>query len=213
MLDVSIRKESESWITYVGPEQAELRHLLFQLIGEDSALLSSFSIGRLFSMSIEELKQIGVSETSAKRLACSFELVQRYNDYQSFVSNQKPIKTPNEAYELGKWIANKDREHFMVVYLNAANIPIFRKVISIGTLNRNLIHPREIFKYAFMESAASMILYHNHPSFSLEESKHDVEMTKRMIDAGETVGIRIFDHLIVSPKGYNSLKEKGYFNK
>lgn len=203
-------REAEEWIAYVGPNQVELHRLFQGIIGEEADLTSKLSLVRISKMSARELQEYGFSEQTAKRLVCVFELARRIEDYSSFQANHEKIMTSEQAYQLGKWLAHKDREHFVAVYLNAANLPIYRKIISIGTLNTSVIHPREVFKYAVKESAASVILFHNHPSGSLVESVEDVNLTLRLVEVGKQIGIPIFDHLIISEKGYTSLKDKGY---
>lgn len=104
-------------------------------------------------------------------------------------------------------IKYKDQEHFVVLTLNGAHKVINSHTVSIGTLNRTLIHPREVFKPAIKDNSASIIIAHNHPSGSLEPSKEDLSVTKRLVNAGELMGIKVLDHLIVSELGYYSFIE------
>ncbi|MFL0365230.1 MULTISPECIES: RadC family protein [Pseudobacillus] len=201
----------QNWLSYIGPNQADLFQILHALIGEEAEYIRQYSIGRLYDMSISELEEEGLTKQSAIIIKSAFALGERYNDYQAFTASNRPIKSASDAYALGKWIANKDREHFLVVYLNAAQVPIHRKVVSIGTVNSLFVHQREIFKDAFRESAASLILYHNHPSGQLVESEQDVELTQRVLQTAEILGFQVFDHLIVTTNGYLSLRNKGYF--
>lgn len=105
--------------------------------------------------------------------------------------------------------AEENQEHFVVASLNGAHEVIEIRVSSIGLLNRTLVHPREIFRQAIIDNAAAVIIIHNHPSGNLEPSQEDIEITKRIKDAGIIVGIEVLDHLIISKSGYYSFLEEG----
>jgi len=105
--------------------------------------------------------------------------------------------------------SRKRQEHFLVVLLDGASQVIRIKLLTIGLLNRTLIHPREVFRPALVESAAAILLVHNHPSGALEPSREDREATSRLCSAGKLLGIEVLDHLIISPKGYFSFRESG----
>ena len=100
-----------------------------------------------------------------------------------------------------------DREVFSVLILNAQNRVIAEKVVSIGTVNASLVHPREVFKAAVVCNAASMILVHNHPSGEMNPSQEDIGLTRRLKKAGELLGIEILDHVVIATKGFYSFKE------
>jgi len=95
------------------------------------------------------------------------------------------------------------------VYLDAQNRLITRETVSIGSLNTTRTHPREVLQPAIVNSALAFILVHNHPSGSLDPSRDDVEFTRTMARAGELMGINLYDHIIVSSRGFVSLKERG----
>ena len=114
---------------------------------------------------------------------------------------------PEQVYNELDWIYGQKKEFFIAFYLNSKNKIIAREIISIGTLNTSLIHPRELFKGAILRSANSIILAHNHPSGSLEPSDEDISTTKKLINCGELLGIKILDHVIVSDKGFKSIME------
>jgi DNA repair protein RadC len=149
----------------------------------------------------------GVGDAKASVLLAAAELGKR------LVSEAPPkrpiISGPQDVYELLKGrLAHLDRERFVVLLLNTKNAVIESHTVSIGTLSSALVHPREIFKPAIQASAASIILAHNHPSSHLEPSREDREVTKRVVEAGETIGIEVLDHLIIGD-GFLSLKERG----
>ncbi len=119
------------------------------------------------------------------------------------------IATPMDVANEVTNIRSNKKENFVVLCLNARNQVLHKDTVSIGTLNANLVHPREVFQPAVAKSAASIILAHNHPSGDITPSDDDVELTKRMVNAGEMMGIEVLDHVIVSAKGYLSMKDKG----
>jgi DNA repair protein RadC len=102
-----------------------------------------------------------------------------------------------------------DREHFVVLALDARNRPIGCNTVSVGSLSASIVHPREIFKFAILANASSIILAHNHPSGDLSPSRDDIELTKRIVEAGTLMGIDVLDHLIVGGGEFLSMKEKG----
>jgi len=105
--------------------------------------------------------------------------------------------------------AGRRQEHFVVVILDGAHQVIRVKLITVGLLNRTLIHPREVLRPAILESAAGIIVAHNHPSGNLDPSREDREITRRLVDSGQLIGIPVLDHLIFSKNGYFSFQEAG----
>jgi DNA repair protein RadC len=107
-------------------------------------------------------------------------------------------------------IRSMPQEVFAVMSLNGANKPIKTRWATVGLLDCSQVHPREVFADALMDRAASVILAHNHPSGALEPSAEDLALTSRLQKAGELLGIRVLDHLIVTSTGFLSLKEQGH---
>jgi DNA repair protein RadC len=103
----------------------------------------------------------------------------------------------------------KPQEHFICISLSGAGEVIQSRVVTIGTLNHSLVHPREVFAGAITDRAASVICVHNHPSGSLEASPQDVAITRQLQEAGAILGIQLLDHIIITRAGFSSLKEKG----
>jgi DNA repair protein RadC len=124
-------------------------------------------------------------------------------------SSEYRVGSPREAYELVRDLKRARKEHLVALYLDAQNYLIERETISIGSLNTTRTHPREILQPAILHSALSLVLVHNHPSGSLEPSRDDLDFTRSIARAAELMGLALADHLIVSPKGYVSLKERG----
>ena len=120
------------------------------------------------------------------------------------------ITNPVDLLPLIQRYTTKKQEHFVVLTLGANQVVQRVHIVSIGLLNKTLIHPREVFVRAILDHAASIILVHNHPSGSLEPSREDREATERLVKAGDLLGIPVLDHLIVvRGGGYTSFKEMG----
>ncbi|NRG43159.1 DNA repair protein RadC [Bacillus sp. CRN 9] len=99
---------------------------------------------------------------------------------------------------------------YACLYLNTKNQILSKQTIFIGSLNASIVHPREVYKEAFRQSAASIICLHNHPSGDPAPSREDIDVTKRLAECGKIIGIEILDHIIIGEKKFVSLKEKGY---
>ena len=121
----------------------------------------------------------------------------------------KKIITPEGALYWFEPFRNADQEHFVCMSLNGAGQVMNTRVITIGLLNHSLVHPREVFRGAIMDNAASIIVCHNHPSGCLEPSSQDIAITRQLAEAGNVVGIQLLDHIIVTKTGHYSMKERG----
>ncbi len=106
-------------------------------------------------------------------------------------------------------LVSSDREKFICLHLNIKHMVISYEVVSIGSLNSSIVHPRELYKGAILANAAAVILCHNHPSNQCEPSSEDIAVTKRLADAGNIIGISVLDHLIFGDQKFFSLKEQG----
>ena len=125
-----------------------------------------------------------------------------------------PVTHPVEAHQAIRQMARSllgdlDREAGVVIALDARNRPIGGHVVSVGTLSSSLVHPREVFKFGILANAASLLFAHNHPSGNAEPSQDDIEMTRRLVKAGEIIGIEVIDSLIIGHDTFLSLKERG----
>jgi len=129
----------------------------------------------------------------------------------SLLYKERSVRSPQDGYRLLKlFLEEKDREYFIVASLDTKNQPVSINVCHIGSLNSSIVHPREVLKSAILSNAASIIVGHNHPSGKTEPSQEDIEVTKRLIEAGNIIGIDVLDHIIVGNDTFTSLKEKGY---
>ena len=119
------------------------------------------------------------------------------------------VRHPQTVYREMRDIKDWGKEVCVVFCLDSRNRIISREIVSIGTLNANIIHPREVFRTAITRNANAIIICHNHPSGGLEPSDEDTKMTKRLSDAGDILNIKMLDHLIVTRDGYFSFQEEG----
>lgn len=122
----------------------------------------------------------------------------------------RKIGSPKDGVELGKkFLGDADREQLIVCCLDTKNQPTAINVVSVGSLNTSIVHPREVFKPAILSNSASIILFHNHPSGDPEPSKEDISITERIKESGNILGIKLIDHIIIGDDSYCSLKERG----
>lgn len=122
----------------------------------------------------------------------------------------KTIRSAEEVFALVREEALRwDREHFLVLLLDGRNRLLGINEVAVGTLTSALVHPRELFKAAILANAANVICVHNHPSGDPEPSQEDRALTKRLSEAGELLGIRLLDHVVVAASGFRSLAEAG----
>lgn len=144
----------------------------------------------------------GLGHAKAAQIIAAIELGER-----SIKRQDVEIFSANDVAKLCNDIRNSKREHFVAFYLNSQSELIERQIISIGTLNASLVHPREVFEPALILHAASIIVAHNHPSGKLDPSEQDKEITKRLTEAGMLLGITVVDHLIVTKTDHASIVE------
>lgn len=178
--------------------------------GKDVITLSK-EILKLFkndfsSLDLEKLLNIhGLGKAKASQILCAIELSKRY-----IIENKNiRITSSRDVYEELIPYKDKQQEYFLTLYLDGANRLINTEIISIGTLNQSLVHPREVFAYAIEKRCASIIIAHNHPSGILEPSLSDINITKRLQEAGKILGIDILDHVIFTQEGFYSFEEEG----
>ncbi len=118
---------------------------------------------------------------------------------------------PGESFNLVKKYAEDEQESFIVIFMDGAHNCIDVKQITKGLLTKTIIHPREVFRPAIMLNSAAIILCHNHPSGNMEPSPEDLDITRRIKEAGEIIGISVLDHMIISKNGFMSMLETGVF--
>lgn len=160
--------------------------------------------------SLEELQQIkGIGPDNAFGIKLFQTISERYEKEK--ITKKVPLTSPEKVVNyLRKRIGRKQKEHFLLICLDARNNLIKVCDISIGSLDKSIVHPREVFKQAIQVLAARVIVAHNHPSGSLQKSKEDKKITQRLAAAGDLLGIEVIDHLIITKNDFLSLKEQGW---
>lgn len=186
----------------IGTREKTAVELAGEVISENGDLFG------LHNVSIHDLVRIhGVGEAKACIILSAVEFGKRLGRIRNV--GKPVISSPADVDGLLRGrIANQDRENFVAVLLNTKNEVIESPVISVGTLSSSLVHPREVFKPAIRASAASVVLAHNHPSGRVEPSREDKEVTKRLVEAAEIIGIEVLDHVIIGEEHF-SMKEAG----
>lgn len=173
-----------------------------------SILSASGGLRALVESSVEELAAFrGVGIAKATQIKAAIELGRRVS---SLSPEERPIiRCPEDVVQLVREeMRFLDRENFRMLCLNTKNQVISNELVSVGSLNASLVHPREVFKVAITRSAAALILVHNHPSGDPHPSAEDLEVTRRLVQAGQLLGIEVLDHLIIGGCKYVSLREK-----
>jgi len=201
-------------LTAKGPEALSDLELLAVLIGSGvrghgvlqvaARILRKFQ-GRLHRADVESLQSIkGLGSARACQIAAAIELAKRH-----LAPDHSTIRQASDALAYLQEIRGKAQEHFVCISLTGANEVISARIVTVGLLDSSQVHPREVFADPITDRSAGVILAHNHPSGTLEASAEDVALTRRLVQAGEILGIRVLDHLIVSRQGYLSMREAG----
>src|SRR2546422_9957938 len=147
----------------------------------------------------------GIGPARAAGLAAAFEIGRRAQELPTAGS---PIRGPDDVLRHVRDLRRARREHFVVLLLNARHELQCREVVSIGSLNASIVHPREVFLPAILHSAASVVLVHNHPTGDPEPSEEALNITRRLGQVGELVGIGVVDHVIGAARGVVSLRSR-----
>ena len=173
-------------------------------------IIKRYPVNKLVEMDLKNLTTIkGIGQAKAAGLVAGFELAKR--GLNQGIGIEPSITSPVDVLGFLTDIKDRRKEYFVALFLNARNQVICREDVSVGSLNASLVHPREVFAPAVGSSAASVILAHNHPSGDVTPSREDIELTRRMVQAGEIMGIEILDHLIVGSERFLSMKEANVF--
>ena len=197
-----------------GPGSLSDVELLAVLLGSGIKGRDVFAVAQLIlktidaegpAIDVQKLVEVpGVGPAKATLIAAALEFARRRIRPEGV-----RITKPADVLPLVAHYADRKQEHFLCIALNGGNEVIACRLVSVGLANSTLVHPREVFADAIADRAVSVILAHNHPGGDLVPSPEDREVTRRMREAGETLGIEVLDHVIFSRKGYHSLKENG----
>jgi DNA repair protein RadC len=201
-----------------GAESLSDRELLAAVLGTGclgtpvtglaEVLLRDGSLESLARSSPRELRRVrGLGTARACQLLAAFEVGRRA--FGRACAVEHPIRTPQDLLPLVQHYASARKEHFLAVLLNTRHLPINVEIVSVGSLNASIVHPREVFRPAIVAAAASVILVHNHPSGDTTPSEDDLEITQRLCRVGEMAGIEVLDHIILGTGNPFSFKEAG----
>lgn len=215
--DMTLEERPREKMILKGSDSLSDAELLAILIRSGSKNLNAIQLGKaiikkveniryLQDITIEELKSIdGIGDTKAVQIKAALELANRISSYKP---KKYKIKNPWDIYKYYmESLRYQYKEIFKVVLLNTKNEIITDMDISIGTLNSSLVHPREVFREAIRRSSNKIILLHNHPSGNAEPSREDKNITHRLKECGELIGIEVIDHIIIGDGVYFSFKE------
>ncbi|MDO8622913.1 MAG: DNA repair protein RadC [archaeon] len=201
-----------------GPEalsDAELFAILLRtgskgenVIDMSNRLIAEYGLDKLFECSLKELQEIkGIGPSKAMQILTIAEIQKRINQSKNPI---KKISCAGDVFNLmHEKLKDKKEEHFYVLMLNNQNNIIAEHEVSKGILDASIIHPREVFRPAIKNSASKIILVHNHPSGNPEPSSDDLEITEKLIKAGDELGIKVLDHVIIGGEKWWGWKEKG----
>lgn len=173
-------------------------------------LLSMYNLKTLSQISTSRLIEIhGIKESKAAQIAACFEIARRLEAFNE--GSKQKINSPEDVYRrIYPRMREQKKEMFIELCLDTKNQVIKEETISIGSLNSNVVHPREVFRTALTESAAHIIVTHNHPSGDPTPSREDIEITKKLTETGKIIGIDVLDHVIIGDGRHFSMKEAGH---
>lgn len=157
------------------------------------------------SLTLDHLLSVpGMGLAKSSQILSAFELARRH-----LLDKAARIQCAADVLPWLADISTKSQEHFVCITLNGANEVIQKRIVTIGLLDRSLVHPRDVFADVISDRAASVIFAHNHPSGNLAPSVDDLKTQDQLVQAAEILGIRVLDHIVVGKKGYFSFQEGG----
>lgn len=223
--DLPLEERPRERLVKFGEHSLSIQELLQLILGRGIAgesvavtsqkLLTHFgSLQKLSEATVEELSQIkGIGLAKACQIRACFEIARRtYNNEQALKDKQKTktVLSAEDVYKLVKSrLKNYTKEHFFVLSFDTRSKLLGMDEVSVGTLNANLVHPRETFEAAIHRHGAQVIIVHNHPSGDSDPSEDDLIITKRLIESGKILDIEVTDHIVVGRNNHFSFKDKG----
>ncbi len=213
-------RETQERLLQHGPQLLTEAELLGILLGKGTRKKTAIDLARelldqygslqnLFSRSPSELTAIkGIGSAKAATLSSAFELVRRIQS-QKDAGKSSFKRSSDVANHYLPLMRDLRKEVFKVLLLNRANRLIKEVTISEGTLDASIVHPRDVFREAILETASGILLIHNHPSGNSSPSEEDLRITKQLVEAGRLLGIKVYDHIILAGEDYRSLADEG----
>ena len=221
--DLPISERPRERLQRLGVEALSAQEILALILGRgiagESVMVTAQRLLRRFGglkgiagASLEELTQVkGIAIAKSAQIKAAVELASRVEGY-SETADKPLVKTPDDVAGLVQGrLKGKKKEYFLALLLDTRSQLIRVAEISVGSLDTSIVHPREVFKEAISASAASVIFVHNHPSGDTEASEDDIQLSKRLAEAGEIMGIDVLDHVIIGDRAFRSLKREGLF--
>lgn len=210
--DIPLQDRPREKLQQKGAQSLSDQELLAILLGSGTRAQDVMSLAkRLLKVvdetsanpTLEDLMGIdGIGLAKATLISAALEFARRRIRPEGF-----KITFPTDVLPLIRHMADRKQEHFLCISLNGANEVIATRTISVGLVNKTQVHPREVFADPITDRASAVIIAHNHPAGNVSPSKDDVEITQKLKAAGETLGIKVLDHIIFSHKGYYSFLE------
>ncbi len=218
--DMQVEERPSRRLMQKGPASLSNAELLSIILRTGSAaenainlsqrVLSKYDLKQLSAINMPQLMNIhGIKLAKAAQIAACFELARRLETFES--TSKYKINSPEDVYRrLYPAMRESKKETFVELCLDTKNQVIREDTVSIGSLNANIVHPREVFRTALIESAAHIIVAHNHPSGDPAPSREDVDITKKLVETGKIMGIDVLDHVIIGDGRHFSMKEAGH---
>jgi DNA repair protein RadC len=216
--DLPLVDQPRAKLERYGPNKLTNAELLAVILGTGKRGMNVLELSRkiftrfpnttLAEASLHDLQRLtGLGPSKASEIIACFELGRR------LLKNKKSelLLTPHHVWDAMSDIRNLKKEHFVVFYLDAHSQNVERTIVSIGTVNASIAHPREVFEGAIKQAAVHIVLAHNHPSGNPQPSPEDITLTERLYHAGNLLGIPLLDHIIVTEQSCLSLQQQGFF--
>lgn len=144
-----------------------------------------------------------------RQIRAVYEKLEVREEVQAYLPPDRRYTTPEQISQIFSFLISESKEYFFVMHMDGKNRISCLDCVSVGSLNQSIVHPREVFKTALLSSAAAIILIHNHPTGDPSPSSEDIAITRRLREAGEIMGIKVLDHIIVGDGEYISFVERG----